>query len=420
MKALKLSMLVSILFAWNCSSIAQVIQETGYIYSRVAANISSMPLDSGNHYNEPDVWQLDTWESTLAHLLVGNYSAASDSANEIGYNLINFTDTFSIPFTTYYILENASTNYWGTYVYNPNYCRSLVIQSPHAKRDANTGHQGIHVFRKTQSMFYQVNGTHRCNSSVYSTCTGSTSGCTTNGTSEPYGISDLAHNVQSLFQKTTEVLFNSFNDTYFIQLHGFFRLPTDPYVILSNGTQDTPTVDYLPLFASNLYNTDSVLTFKIAHIDTAWTRLRGFWNTQGRLINEVFDPCEEDAFTTTGRFFHVEQEYNRLRENVGAWNKVYWALSFTFPCVLVSSEEEFSKTELTVYPNPTGQILNVEWTADDMGTNVQVFDLMGKNVTQQVTISKSDIEKATINLNQLPSAGYVIKVGEFSSLIFKE
>ncbi|MFT4970671.1 MAG: hypothetical protein ACI9O4_002432, partial [Chitinophagales bacterium] len=162
LSALSLIILCSI----NISAGGQIIQRSGYIFTEITSKISNMPSDSGNHYQEPTNMQMETWESTLDNMLLGNYSDASDSANVIGYNLVNFTDTFDVLNVTYYILENAGSNYWGSYVYNPNFCRPLVIQSPHAKKDANTGHEGIHVFRKTQAMFYQVNGTHRCNSSV--------------------------------------------------------------------------------------------------------------------------------------------------------------------------------------------------------------------------------------------------------------
>jgi len=295
----------------------QIIHRSGYIYTEIAGKISNMPGSNGDNYHEPDSLQLNTWERTLDNLLIGNYTIASDSANSIGYNLVNFTDTFVSPYVNYYILEAADTNIWGTYVYNPNYCRALVIQSPHSKKDANTGNQGIHIFRKTQSMFYQVNGTHRCNSSMYSSCTGTTTGCSSTSISEPYRISDLAHTTLSLFQKTTEVLLNTFNNTHFIQLHGFTKQSADPYVILSNGTQQVPNPDYMSGFKNNLFNEDSVLTFKIAHIDLSWTRLRGFWNTQSRLVNSSSNHCNSNATVTNGRFFHIEQERTRLRSNVG-------------------------------------------------------------------------------------------------------
>jgi len=174
-----------------------------------------------------------------------------------------------------------------------------------------------------------VSGTHRCNSSSHSPCTGTSSSCS--GNIEPYRISDLAHSTTSIYQKTTEILFQAFENSYFIQLHGFQKQSTDPYVILSNGTQVTPSPDYLSTFKDKLYEADTTLTFRVAHIDTAWTRLRGFWNTQGRLINSSSNICSENASQSNGRFFHIEQERTKLRDNSLGWDKIAYAINNTFP-----------------------------------------------------------------------------------------
>ncbi|MFT4970473.1 MAG: hypothetical protein ACI9O4_002231, partial [Chitinophagales bacterium] len=296
----------------------------------------------------------------------------------------------------------------------------LVIQSPHAKKDANTGHEGIHVFRKTQAMFYQVNGTHRCNSSVYSTCTGTTAGCSSTSTSEAYRNSDMAHNIQSIFQRTTEVLFYTFDNTYFIQLHGFTKQSTDPYVIVSNGTQETPPLDYMVSFTENLYLEDTVLSFKIAHIDTAWTRLRGFWNTQGRLINFSFSPCNMNAPIPSGRFFHVEQEKSRLRDDVTGWNKVANALNNTFTCIPLSIKGNTLQEKTKAYPNPTSHFISLEWE-EDKGINLEklVYNLLGQNLSKHVEVSNEKVGKAVLDLSQLPTGLYLINFNKSTLKIYK-
>ena len=421
MKSIKSLVLLIVLLNINTSVFSQIIQQTGYIYSEIAARISNIPSANGNEYSEPNLSQLNTWESTLNNLLLGNYSEASDSANSIGYNLINFTDTFDTLNITYYILQTADSNYWGTYVYNPNYCRALVIQAPHAKRDANTGHEGIHVFRETQAMLYQVNGTHRCNSSLYTNCTGSTTSCSGNSTSEPYRISDMAHVTQSIFQKTTEVLLNSFNNTYFIQLHGFTKLSTDPYLVLSNGTKQTPAIDYMPDFKNNLYNEDSVLTFKIAHIDTNWTRLRGFWNTQGRLINGSSNHCSASAINTNGRFFHIEQEKTRLRDNVTGWNKVANALKTTFNCTPLSFKETIIEQDLKIYPNPTRHSITIKMNKNtSFDKDNLIYTLQGQNISNQVSLLHNEYGNATVNLSKLPKGIYLVVINNSTIKIQKK
>jgi hypothetical protein len=352
----------------------QLIQQDGRIYNQIVAEISSMPGDSGNHYSDPTLAELTNWNVAINNLLAGNYSLAASFANSLNYDLIELTDTFLTPNRIYYVLKNNGSNYWGTYVYYPNYERALVIQSPHAKNDANTGHQGAYVFRESKSMFYMLSGTHRCNSSVYAPCSGTTTGCS--GSSEPYRNSDMSHTVSSIFQKTTEIIATNYSATHFIQLHGFTKLSSDPYVILSNGTQVTPSPDYMSAFANNLYNEDTVLTFKIAHIDLSWTRLRGFWNTQSRMINFSTNACSNNATTSQGRFFHVEQERQRLRQTVSGWNKIANALINTFPAISLPVRYES---------------INASWANDKA--------LISWRTASELNTTRYEVERSIDNLN---------------------
>jgi len=307
---------------------AQVTRDTGEIFIEISNIITSMPGNSGNNYSEPTEPELASWGNALSLVLSGKYEEADDVLSSIGYDLVQFLDTSGTVNTTYFVLLNRSSNYWGTYVYNPNYSRSLVIQCPHAKNEINTGKQGIHVFKRTQALFFCLCGTSRCNNSAYSACSGTTTACS--DIPENYRISDPPHNISTVFQSTTDTLFSRFPTSCFIQLHGFTKLATDPYAILSNGTQVTPVPDYIVPLAAHLYEEDNTLTFKIAHVDLDWARLRAFDNTQGRLINSASDVCGSNATTTNGRFIHIEQEKTKLRDNQAAWDKMANALINTF------------------------------------------------------------------------------------------
>lgn len=320
-----------ILFLFVLKSNAQ-IKDTGEIFIEISSIISGMPGNSGNDYSDPSTNELNSWGNVLKNLLDNNYSVAADTAAVLDYDLIQFLDTSNATDVTYYLLKANDINYWGTYIYNPNYCRNLVIQSPHPIKDFNTGKEGIHVFHESNSFFFMLSGTSRCNHSSFSTCSGTTSTCS--GSSESYRISDLAHKLSTIYQSTTDTLLNRYSSTYFIQLHGFSKLSTDPFIILSNGTQNTPTLDYIATLETNLEAEDALFvdSIKVAHQDLSWTRLRGFTNVQGRLINSSVDVCNSNATGTNGRFIHMEQEKTRLRDDETGWNKAANAIKNTFGC----------------------------------------------------------------------------------------
>ena len=153
-----------------------------------------------------------------------------------------------------------------------------------------------------------LSGTHRCNSLTHSSCDGTTSICSKTDMSEVYPIFD----------------------NYFAQLHGFSKRDTDPFVIMSSGTRETPIPDYLSALSIALFDVDNTLSFKIAHIDIRWTRLIGFTNTQGRYINSSVNACEDNATMTNGRFMHLEQEKFKWRNDSSGWHKMAMALDATF------------------------------------------------------------------------------------------
>ena len=310
---------------------AELQFESGNIESYIGNKIDNVPGSSGNNYSVPSANQLNTWGDIIDAILTENIDLAVGKSAEVNYQIKEFTDTSITPNQVFYVLEEKSTqsNYWGTYVFSKTpTITNLILQAPHIKNDINTGKQAMFCFKSNLARAVFISGTHRCNNSSSSSCSGTTSTC--NSGSEAYRVSDLAHNTQSVFQKTTENLYNTISNSVFIQLHGFGKQASDPYVIMSNGTQVTPTVDYASQIKDALLAEDNTLTFKIAHIDTDWTRLRGFTNTQGRLINNSSDPCSSSATSTSGRFIHIEQERTKLRDNAAGWATMSNALHTVF------------------------------------------------------------------------------------------
>jgi len=336
--------------------------------------------------------------------LENNIEAARANAISLNYQITEFTDTSLSPNQLFYVLEEKSsqTNYWGTYVFSKTPIRNnLVIQAPHSKYDTNTGKEAVHCFKNLVAKALFINGTHRCNNSDASSCSGTTSVC---GTTEAFRVSDLAHNTMSIFQKTTENVFNTITNSVFIQLHGFGKKSTDPYVIISNGTRVTPTTDYAAQLKEALFAVDNNLTFKLAHIDTGWTRLIGFTNTQGRLINNSADYCNTSATTTSGRFIHVEQEKSKLRADINGWAKMKTALSNVFSSTLDVDFFELDN-EITITPNPTTGVVKV--TGENI-KRIEVINQLGQSV--QSTNYPKNNGSVLINLKNRAEGVYFMKI----------
>lgn len=314
----------------NCQGSYINGEEEGDIATYISNIIDNLPGSTGDDYMTPEEIQMDTWNSVLDSILAQNINGARAIACDLNYKIKEFTDNTITPSQVFYVLEEMSpqTHYWGTYVFSKTpKIGNLILQAPHAIHDTNTGDQATHCFKNNVARALFINGTQRCNHSEASLCSGTTSVC---GGNQAYKISDLAHNVNSIYQKSTENLFFNLPTSIFIQLHGFKKLDSDPYVIISNGTQETPEVDYAALLRDALELEDPTLTFELPHINTDWDRLRGFSNTQGRLINNSDNHCTQNADNTTGRFLHVEQEKSKLRENITGWTKMSNALATVF------------------------------------------------------------------------------------------
>jgi len=335
---------------------------TGDINGHIAGIINNMPGSSGNHYQSPSPQQEDDWEVMIGHLLSQSYAQAAADASGFGYTLYAFTDDTGQEDKLYYLLEEDSpqSKYWGTYVFNPTACRStLLIQSPHPKFDFNTGKQGIHVMHEIDAAAFMMSGTHRCNHNSTTQCSGTTQVCNDMDTDEKFRISDLAHSDNSIFQATTRQLLADIPGAVFVQLHGFSKQGSDPYVIMSNGTDDAPLPpDYVLLLRDNLLVEDPTLTFKIPHIDNGWNRLVGFTNTQGRWINGEAMPCSDAANTPSGQFIHMEQEKTKLRADATGWDKVANALANTFVCAALPVDLLYFEG------NEKGDHLSFEWKSE--------------------------------------------------------
>lgn len=311
--------------------------DTGNLENYLNSKIEAMPDENGNEYSAPSANDLIIWTNCINAILANDITTARAEAANVNYKIVEYTDSAIGNNDVFYVIEEEAiqSKYWGTFVFAKNADRpNLVLQAPHSDFDFNTGKQTIYSFVRLNNKALFLNGTHRCNHNSFSTCAGTTKVCNEEGdnVSKAYRISDMAHSTASVWQKTTEIIYNTINTSVFFQIHGFEKQDTDPDVILGNGTNKTPNVDYATQLKTALKAEDNSLTFKIGHLDD-WSRLLGTTNTQGRLINQSNNPCNQSPQNTTGRFLHIEQEKDKLRQDNTGWEKMHQALKniFTIP-----------------------------------------------------------------------------------------
>jgi hypothetical protein len=294
----------------------------GKLIEHVEAQVSAMPGSSGNHYQDPSPAEIVLFNDVLSAIVDADVALAASLANALDYEVIRFIDNTLPQNQEFIILQKTPSgdHFWGSLIYNQDACRDVVIQCPHPRFDSNTGLEGAYIFTRLNTRAMMISGTHRCNSTSASNCSGTTTAC---GSSAAYRKSDIAHNDDAIFQSTTEFLSGSIPASLFIQLHGFARQSGDPHLIVSNGTRDTPDPDPIDDLRQSLISIDPDITFKIPHIHTDWTRLTGFTNTQGRHLNISPDDCSANASTSTGRFVHIEQEFAMFRADESGWDLMY-------------------------------------------------------------------------------------------------
>jgi hypothetical protein len=387
---------------------------SGDIENYAESIMNRMPGSSVNNYIQPTTANLATWKSIINFILSDNLTDARAIASPINYQITEFTDTSLNPNKIFYVLEEKAVQnrYWGTYIFSKNPARNnLIIAAPHSKFDTNTGNQAIYCFKNTSAKAVFINGTHRCNSFTSSNCSGTTSVC---GSTGNYKISDQAHNTNSMFQITTEVLYSSIANAVFVQLHGFAKQSNDPYVIMSNGTNKTPSIDYAVQLKNALLQEDPSLTFKLAHIDTDWTRLTAFTNTQGRLINNSSNACSTDATATSGRFIHIEQEKEKLRDSPNDWRKMSNALKSVFTSTL-GLDENILETSITIYPNPVSTILKIRAAKIK---SVELINILGKSM--RIYTNKTLENAVQINIEDLAKSMYFLKINTGNSSVIKK
>ncbi len=390
----------------------------GDLTSHVDSLIAAIPAGSGTgQYQPPGTTQQSQWRTMVETILQGDISLAAAQAPPLGYLLLDYTDTSTLIERKYYVLEKSpsSGNHWGTYVFAVSPVRPrLIIQVPHPLYDSKTGYQGWYVFFTVQARAFFLSGTHRCNNALPSPCSGTTTACGTSN--DPYRQSDQAHVVDGTFQKSTEAALTCIDSCVFLQPHGFAQLQGDPDIIMSNGTQKAPPPggDDLLALRDNLLLVDPSLKFKVAHVDTDWTRLIATTSTQGRLINGSSSPCGISATSANGRFLHLEQKYLGLRDTKEHWGILATAVGLTFPetPTTVQPAQDFHFRLFQNYPNPFNPATTIRFELDrTTSTHITIYNLLGQEVAVLVSgLQSPGIHEVVWHAERQPSGVYYCRL----------
>lgn len=303
---------------------------TAYTVPGIVSEIPSE--DDGIAYLNMADTSIADWHQILDDFYNDQYLNVVANASEYGYILVEYTANGS----GYYVLRKNTTSefYWGSFIrrINPsNEC--IVIQAPHPVKDSFTGIQAASVFESMGAAELMISGISRCTSPDYVACAGTTSIC---GSDENFRHSDPSHNDSSVFHLATATVNDNFPERIFVQLHGFAKEPTDPHFIFSNGTEFSPTTDYLITLKNELLNSNPSFDTDLVHIDGA-TKLKAETNVQGRLINNYAQnicTSSTDPDAPSGRFLHLEQFYE-FREWVEYYEDLANALSNSIDCGVI-------------------------------------------------------------------------------------
>lgn len=280
---------------------------------------------------DDEVWSLPSsnemqvFAAAMASLLAGDYEQSAQSAVNIGFELIQFTDPDR---GTFYILRDTPNaddiSPGGTYVWKSQAQYPLIVEVPHPRLDTHTNKEGIELFLSADASMLLLAGTHRNSDLIESTCDGASS--------NDYRRSDPAHAGAHFFHVAHEQVENTLFEPLYIQFHGFgssaykslskqcgHSVPgSDPQLLVnvSDTYRDTsgdgaPPPGSFARTLSETINAEGTIKACLYNEDTSI--YGGTLNMQGRYTNGSVDPCDEYALANNGRFIHLEQSYNTRR-----------------------------------------------------------------------------------------------------------
>lgn len=356
-----------------------------------------------------------TFRSMIQSVLSTNLTQARIDAASIGYEVVTFTDVTNSNKVHYVLRHNGSVDnphHWGTYIFNasPGYANQH-LSVPHPVHDSFTARQGGYLYQELDVAGIQIAGNYRCSTSVLSGCHGSTTVCSG---STSFRESDAAHATEMPFHYASEEIANDNTSSHFVQLHGFVFVGGDPDVIVSNGTDQTPSGSDLVVDFVNYIDNNSSFNAVGVHSDPYDDKLTGYTNTLGRFLNvHQGDICSSNqiASSTTDRFMHVEQR-GELREIASNYNLLRDAIinfnDMALPLDLMSFELKSIRGNhwLIWRASNTYNVDRIEIEASQDG---QLFQKIG----EETVINTDDTMDYSFKLEEFHFSFYRLKIIDF-------
>lgn len=309
-------------------AIASVPTESGDLESYLN-DITFGSKDDGR-FKIPTTLQSDKFENVIKLILHRNYTLANSYAGELGYELVEFTDTFSSK--SYYMLRETNlipsplANGGGLYIFRPAASYNVAIHAPHPKSDTSTNKGAISAFMTSDVRYFLMSGSHRRSHPEPSTCQGFSD----------YRPSDPVHNTAHYFFMAHKAMEDFDNTIHYIELHGYSGDSYDT-VVSQCATGGNPAVANISETISDddaseytlLHTLESVLNttgdikacIYSTILDTGpndkYTRyLGGSTNTLARYTNGSPSVCNQAAqlANNSHRYLHLEQSWD-IRTN---------------------------------------------------------------------------------------------------------
>lgn len=284
----------------------------------VQSYLSLAPSMESERYTVPDEDGLSAMDDALTFLMDGKQVDAFHAALVGGYWLCARADV---------IVGVPAIPGFGhaVFAYRPMGGAPLILEAPHPRYDRTTGAQAVRLFQHLDARLLVVAGTHRCANAAVSGCEGETEVC---GTSDGYRESDMAHAEQSMFMTIHRAFTDRHYDDLVVSIHGM----GEPGVSISDGTTlattATSAVARLAGALREAFPRERITTCNAYEGAKVAERLCGTTNVQGRHLNgAVINACTSSAYSSTGRFLHLEQS----RKVRNRWRKVAAALRAVLP-----------------------------------------------------------------------------------------